>query len=190
MTRHALAGALVEAIMVRRLPPSPLGSLPPSLPAVTKEEEKKRGGASLFQWWWGEVGRRATFAMKPFQLSVPASWAPTALSDWAQFPPSDRVSIAISPVVRMLILTASTVFSILDFSLVYVKSCLEFSIYGPKCIDYTLEDQSDVFLATGTKISSSSSSSCTILDRDKKREAGMPLPAAAICGMVAAGYIK
>jgi len=85
MTRHALAGALVEAIMVRRLPPSPLGSLPPSLPAVTKEEEKKRGGASLFQWWWGEVGRRATFAMKPFQLSVPASWAPTALSDWAQF---------------------------------------------------------------------------------------------------------
>ena len=92
----------------------------------------------------------------------------------------------------MLILTASTVFSILDFSLVYVKSCLEFSIYGPKCIDYTLEDQSDVFLATGTKISSSSSSSssCTILDRDKKREAGMPLPAAAICGMVAAGYIK
>ena len=123
------------------------------------------------------------------QLSVPASWAPTALSDWAQFPPSDRVSIAISPVVRMLILTASTVFSILDFSLVYVKSCLEFSIYGPKCIDYTLEDQSDVFLATGNTWSrSSSSSSYTILDRDNNREAGML--AAAICGMVAAGYIK
>ena len=57
----------------------------------------------------------------------------------------------------------------------------------PKCIDYTLEDQSDVFLATGTKISSRSSSSYTILDRDNNREAGMP--AAAICGMVA-GYIK
>ena len=190
MTRHALAGALVEAIMVRRLPPSRLGSLP----AVSEEEEKKRGAEEALVCSSGGGGTMEWKARhvcdELLQLSVPASWAPTALSDWAQFPPSDRVSIAISPVVRMLILTASTVFSILDFSLVYVKSCLEFSIYGPKCIDYTLEDQSDVFLATGTKISSSSSSSCTILDRDKKREAGMPLPAAAICGMVAAGYIK
>jgi len=85
VTRHALAGALVEAIMVRRLPPSRLGSLP----AVSEEEEKKRGAEEALVCPSGGGGAMEWKARhvcdELLQLSVPASWAPTALSDWAQF---------------------------------------------------------------------------------------------------------